>query len=90
MNKRSISLWNYVEDIVIDTVPEPCGCEEKTREGFKHFSNTISQCVKDETSIVLDTNLGTICIPASFLRNTIVRMTIHNEWDDKVNDSFKE
>lgn len=90
--KVSISLWNFVEDITIDTVPENCVNLDAAKMKFKYLSNLISQCIFDGlgSGVTLETELGTIRIPTSFLENTIARLTIIEDWDDKDDSDTEE
>lgn len=90
--KVSVSLWNFVEDITIDTELEECVDLIAARKKFKYISDLMSQCIYDGLSsgMTLKTDIGTLRIPTSYLENTIARLTIVESWDDKYDSDTEE
>lgn len=81
-----IEMWHPQTDTTIKTVPEPCESRADARLQFNELHKLISKWTTEYDGIILDTMIGTIRLPSSFIAGAILKIRTAYESGETVEE----
>ena len=78
-----IEIWHPLSNTRISTIKEPCGTKNNALEQFNNLHKLISQWTTEFEGIILDTEIGMLRLPSTFIAGAILQIKVDYEKDEE-------
>jgi hypothetical protein len=74
-----IEIWHPLSNTRISTIKESCGTKDDALEQFNNLHKLISQWQTEYEGIILDTEIGMLRLPSTFIAESILQIKVGYE-----------